>query len=149
MKNQFLYALSLVMALSISSCKPDATPDTEVPVIESLTVLGMEADSYPVPAGSYMTAVVTLSDNQDLGEARVNIHPADDGHTHPGTVQDTIPNVGVWTNSQTFDISGTASVINLNYTVPTGIQGQWHLEVLVMDAAGNTAEEKFVTLLVP
>ncbi len=131
----------------VYSCRPDA--DTTAPEIKSVTVDGMESDSHTILAGEIMQVVLDLHDNENLKQVKVNVHAADDGHTHgSGSGAVGQPNVGSWSYSKIIDIAGQHATADLNLTVPLDIAGEWHLEVMAIDASGNEAVEKVVNLQV-
>jgi len=129
----------------VYSCRPDA--DTTAPEINSITVDGMEADSHTISAGEIIQVVLDLHDNENLKQVKVNVHAADDGHTHgSGSGAVGQPNVGIWSYSNIIEVAGMHATADLNLTVPNDIAGEWHLEVMAIDAAGNEALEQIVNL---
>ncbi|MFZ4785898.1 MAG: DUF4625 domain-containing protein [Flavobacteriales bacterium] len=139
-----IFLTALVFALA--SCKKDKE-DTTVPVIGSIKVNGAVAEEHELNAGDVISVEITVSDNEELNQLKVNIHGADDGHTHDGSTEGEVdaPNVGVWSNTQIFDLSGTALTQTISYTVPATISGHWHLEVQLIDDQGNEATEAVTT----
>lgn len=149
MKNARKWGRLMLLAGSglVYSCRPDA--DTTAPEIKSVTVDGMESDSHTILAGEIMQVVLDLHDNENLKQVKVNVHAANDGHTHgSGSGAVGQPNVGSWSYSKIIDIAGQHATADLNLTVPLDIAGEWHLEVMAIDASGNEAVEKVVNLQV-
>jgi hypothetical protein len=149
MKNAKKWGRLMLLAGSglVYSCRSDA--DTTAPEIKSVTVDGMESDSHTILAGEIMQVVLDLHDNENLKQVKVNVHAADDGHTHgSGSGAVGQPNVGSWSYSKIIDIAGQHATADLNLTVPLDIAGEWHLEVMAIDASGNEAVEKVVSLQV-
>ncbi|MEN9949043.1 MAG: hypothetical protein RL106_1866 [Bacteroidota bacterium] len=149
MKNAKKWGRLMLLAGSglVYSCRPDA--DTTAPEINSITVDGMEADTHTILAGDVMQVVLDLHDNENLKQVKVNVHAADDGHTHgSGSGAVGQPNIGSWSYSRIIEVEGQHATADLNLTVPFDIAGEWHLEVMAIDASGNEAVEKVVNLQV-
>lgn len=129
----------------ICGCNSDA--DTTLPEITSIMVDGLESAAHQVIAGEIMLVSLELHDNESLKQVKVNIHPADDGHTHgSGSGVVSQPNIGTWTYSSVIDIKGMHAKADLSLNVPLNIAGEWHLEVMAIDASGNEAIEQVVTI---
>lgn len=140
---RIIFILSVVLFVS---CKKDE--DTTRPVINTVKVNGVEANEHDVNAGTQITVEVTTSDNEELNQLKVEIHSADDGHTHESgggsATQET--NVGVWSDSRIIDLSGTSKVSNVVFDIPNSVKGHWHIEVALIDDQGNEATEHVTTL---
>lgn len=129
------------------SCQPDT--DVQVPEISSISINGVESDDHAVLAGEVVQIRVEVHDNEELKQLKVNVHPADDGHAHgSGSGSVGQPNVGNWSYSNIISVSGTHTVTDLTIPVPLNVAGEWHLEVMALDASGNEAVEKVVTISV-
>jgi hypothetical protein len=140
-----IFLAAIVFALA--SCKKEKE-DTTVPVIGSIKVNGVVAEEHDINAGDVITVEIVMSDNEELNQLKVNIHGADDGHSHDSESEEEVvaPNVGVWSNTQIFDLSGTSLTQTISYTVPATISGHWHIEVQLIDDQGNEATEAVTTL---
>jgi len=141
--------LVVVGLLMLVACKPDVVQDTERPIIGSVTVNGISQETHQLAPADDMVVQVQVTDNTALGQLKVNIHSADDGHGHvdlPGFVG--LVNTGIWTYSKVFDLSGTSAAPSTTLVVPDTISGVWHLEVMAIDKAGNESEEKVYNLVV-
>lgn len=140
-----VFLMAVVFALA--SCKKEKE-DSTAPVIGSIKVNGVVADEHDVNAGDVITVEIAVTDNEELNQLKVNIHGADDGHTHDGGTEEEVvaPNVGVWSNTQIFDLSGTSYTQTISYTVPATISGHWHIEVQLIDDQGNEATEAVTTM---
>jgi len=138
-------AALLLVAASMNSCRPDQ--DVSAPMVEAIIVNGIDEVEHEVSAGDVIDVTINVSDNENLKQVKLNIHSADDGHGHGGGTGEVYePNVGVWSYSKIIDVSGTAANVNTSLTIPVDIKGHWHIEIMVIDAAGNEAEEAFTTL---
>lgn len=144
MKKVFLF-LSVVAVLV--ACKKDEE-DTTRPVINTVKVNGVVANEHDINAGTQITVEVTSNDNKELNQLKVEIHSADDGHTHDGgsATEVEAPNVGVWSDSRIISLSGTSQVSNVVFDVPNTVKGHWHVEVALIDKDGNEATEYITTL---
>src|SRR5690606_9826215 len=71
-------------AFLMASCDKDEDNDTTAPIIKSATIDGEDHD-IEVTAGDDMTFVVEVSDNEALGQLKLDVHDVFDGHTHKST----------------------------------------------------------------
>jgi hypothetical protein len=77
-----------------------------------------------------------------LNQVQLNIHPADDGHTHAGsgsTGGEDRLNAGDWTFNEIVNLSGTSASHSWTIHIPDSVGGYWHVEVSVLDEVGYTA----------
>ena len=138
--------LILAAIVALASCKKE-TEDTTKPVISSVKINGLVAEEHELNAGNTFTIDVLSEDNESLNQLKVNIHGADDGHTHDGGSGEVeAPNIGVWSETQIFDLSGTSNTKSLTLEVPATVAGHWHVEVMLIDEQGNEADEYVTTL---
>lgn len=133
------------IAISMFSCKK--SEDNEAPVIQFVRVNGVVADEHHLDAGTIMNVEVRMTDNIELNQVKVNIHPADDGHSHStGGGGATEPNTGIWTGTRILNLSGTEATRSVQFPIPDDVAGYWHLEVMLIDRAGNQAQIYVTTL---
>ena len=140
--------LLLSVLFGVTSClKKD---DSEAPLIASFYLNGLTSTVDTVQAGDTLLVIWSLTDNESLKQAVLNVHPADDGHGHETLAGDTVqvPNSGIWTFSKTFDCTGRYTLLSHTLYVPDTIQGLWHVEIQAVDEKGNAAEEYAVELVV-
>lgn len=144
MKNLILF-FAIVAALS--SCKKEET-DTTAPKINSVRVNGVSAEEHDLNAGSTIEVTIDVSDNENLNQLKVDIHSADDGHTHDDSTTGELeaPNVGVWSELRVENLSGKSTSKTFNFIIPATIAGHWHIEVKLIDKEGNEAIEYVTTL---
>ena len=139
-----IFILSAIFILA--SCKKESEDSTK-PLINSVKINGIVADEHEMNAGETFTIEVSTSDNESLNQLKVNIHSADDGHTHDDVSGEVdAPNIGVWSETQIFNISGTSNTQSLTLDVPAVVAGHWHVEVMLIDEQGNEALEYVTTL---
>ncbi|MEZ4800709.1 MAG: DUF4625 domain-containing protein [Flavobacteriales bacterium] len=143
MKKVFLALLAIT---TIVSCKKEES-DTTRPIIESVKVNGIAANEHEFNAGETFTVEVQVSDNEALNQLKINIHAADDGHSHEGESGETFEaNTGTWSESEIVNLSGTSSTKTATFQIPNSVAGHWHIEVQLIDKEGNEATE-YVTLI--
>lgn len=137
----------IIMMLAMTSIVACRKEDNSAPVISKVLVNGAASDEHSMQVGTTMTVLVSCNDNEELKQLKVNIHSADDGHNHEGeTGEEVGPNIGTWSALRIVDIDGTTSDQSMSFVVPDSIAGHWHLEVQLIDATGNEAEEFITTL---
>ena len=122
----------LLFSLSISfgfiAC--DSDEDTTAPIIEH--VHGSEE----VAVGDDFEVDADFSDNEELGQAKFDIHDIFDGHDH-GKVASS------WSETRTVELSGQDAEAEETCAVPANATaGPYHVVVQCTDAAGNSAEFK-------
>lgn len=143
MKHLFFLAATIAVLSSCSNKEDDTDP-----VIQYVRINGTEAPEHDLEAGQTVAVSVSLTDNEELNQVKLEIHAADDGHTHEGggSSEPSGPNTGVWVDSRIINLDGTSAERSVNFTVPLDVAGYWHLEVLLIDREGNEAEEYVTTL---
>lgn len=133
MKKYFLNsAFALVVALSVVSCEDEKQEDTVNPEIIEATIDGEDHDVV-VNAGEQMTVAASLSDNEELGELKIDIHDVFDGHTHKSSAS--------WAEVTIVSLSGTSQDVSENIAIPTdATAGPYHATFRVLDKSGNEGE---------
>ena len=138
-------AALFLVAASMYSCKSDQ--DLSAPVVDGIVVNGLEDVEHELNAGEVIDVTINVSDNENLKQVKLSIHSADDGHGHGGGTGEIYePNVGIWSDAKIINVQGTSAYVDAVFTIPADIKGHWHIEVMLIDAAGNEAEEAFTTL---
>lgn len=138
-----------MICLFFFSCKDKKTDDIQAPVIESVLIDGVESTSATRVSGQSFRLEVNLSDNEALNQVQINVHPANNGHTHDGDGQtggEDRLNVGDWGKNEIQNISGTSLKQSWDIQIPDSIGGKWHIIVTLLDEAGLTSRP-FVVLL--
>ena len=152
MKKTILYTAALVALLS--SCGGDDEEmdpkDTTAPVVESVTIEGTnvltQTSEVEVHIEEDFLFAVTVSDNKELSQMQVEVHEALDSHDHARlgaseeiTKSDTlsygpvIRTLSSVSQTETFDVF---SATDTNY-----VSGEYHIEIVVLDAEGNRTKK--------
>lgn len=135
MKRIFNVLLAVIgSGVMMISCDKDDDTDTTAPVINSATIDGKE-EGIEANVGNAMTFEVKVSDNEALGQLKLDVHDAFDGHSHDKSS-------GInWANVAIIDLSGTEQTVSHDMEIPTNATaGPYHAEILVIDAEGNEGE---------
>lgn len=135
MKKLFGFVLPTIAAsLVFTACDKDEDNDTTAPVIKSATIDG-KVEDIEVTAGTAMTFVVEVSDNEDLGQLKLDVHDNFDGHTHKSTASVS------WAEVKIVELSGTDKTVTQEMNVPAeATAGPYHADILLIDAEGNEGE---------
>lgn len=116
----------LALLAGLSACNNNE--DTTAPMI--VHVHGPEE----VAAGDDFEIEADFSDNEELGQAKIDIHDIFDGHDH-GKV------MVAWSETRVVQLSGKDAEIEETFTVDANATaGPYHAVVQCLDAEGNTAE---------
>ncbi|MCP9198846.1 DUF4625 domain-containing protein [Gramella sp. GC03-9] len=140
------YLKILVVLLTVSvftACSDDDDAlDSEKPTI----MLNEPENGEEFEIGGELHFDIELADNQGLASYKVEVHSNSDGHTHSVVKQqEETP----WSYDQTFQITGNPLTYDAHehIDIPEGIaEGEYHLGIIVVDAAGNQ-EEAFVEIM--
>lgn len=127
MKKLVYFAAAAITALS--ACKEKEEPDVVKPVIavnqNKLKISGNAGDTLVISAA--------FSDDRELGNAKIEIHDAFDGHSHKTTSQK-------FEFSQIVPLSGKSFVHDFKIPVPANATaGPYHVIVKCTDKEGNEA----------
>jgi len=148
-KMKMMSLLMATVAFWMVGCQPQEDQDLEKPVINAVWVNAVQQNTHELTKGGAFVVQVALTDNNMLNQLKLNIHSADDGHGHvdlPG--YEGLENVGLWSYSRVFDLSGNASSPTATIAIPDTITGVWHLEVMAIDQSGNESDEKVYNLVI-
>ncbi|MGB0176073.1 MAG: DUF4625 domain-containing protein [Owenweeksia sp.] len=128
--------LSLLAAFSFLfiTCNKDAEDqDTTAPKIMSVTINDEDHDIV-VMAGSEIHINAHVTDNEALGELKVDIHDIFDGHSHGKTS-------AKWAEVLTIALSGKEQHVHEHTDVPQdATAGPYHAIFRLIDAEGNEGE---------
>lgn len=144
-------AASIFICLLLFSCSTDR--DTEAPILNILSfspavqfgeVCGVTEELIPILSGDSLIVELTITDNQNLSQYKIDIHNNFDCHGHNGNVgvNLSVPNA----NNQTTDwtvldiegISGTEQNLVLQMPVPeNATAGLYHFQIQALDESGN------------
>ncbi|MCH2198754.1 MAG: DUF4625 domain-containing protein [Flavobacteriales bacterium] len=135
--------LALFIGVSLVACKEDT--DEENPVISAVRINGATVTSNAsIEAGTDMTLQINMTDNEELNQLKIDLHPNEDGHSHEeegGEEAD-----GEWEVLSVINLEGTSDSYSNTYSVPTNARGEWHLLVDVLDKEGNESSQVFVDI---
>lgn len=139
MKNSILkYTFVSAAALFITSCSSDdSSLDTTRPEISLLT----PADDAHFHPGDVINLEAILKDNVELGNVKIEVHSAADGHTHEH--KSAAETVDFTYNAEVNIPAGSKEfVLKDNIQIPTEnvTSGHYHLGLHVTDKAGNENE---------
>lgn len=127
-------ALFLSILAIATACSDDSdNQDLDAPVILSASLNGEDHD-LEFNAGDAISLAVEASDNEALGQVKLDLHDVFDGHSH-GKLAST------WTLSEVHNLSGTQTTFTETLQVPDPVTaGPHHLVLRLLDAAGNESE---------
>lgn len=142
--------LFLVGILTLGACKKEA--DTTIPLIEVLSVSPnittatvcdeTENNVIPVTAGQTIVLKLKMTDNEGLSQYKIEGHENFDCHGHRS------PRNTDWSYQQLKTLSGTTIEEQIELKFPAdATAGNYHLELKVVDLAGNESEEIYYTIL--
>lgn len=131
-----LFQLKIVaVAISIaafSSCKKD-NPDNTKPIID---VLAEPLESDTLFSGSEMHIEGSVSDNEALSQLKIDIHSADDGHSHGK-----MSSASFFEVIRIIDLNGRNQIFHEDIDIPQeAAAGKYHVIITAVDAAGNQSD---------
>lgn len=141
-RNKFRYKLismkkiklfSLLAALSVLSvaCEKDEEQDTTAPQINSVSINEKDHD-IEVAAGEEIHIDAHVTDNEALGELKIDIHDIFDGHSHKSSK---------WAKVLTIALSGKEQHLHEHADVPDeALAGPYHAVFRLIDKEGNEGE---------
>lgn len=140
MKNQIVFG-GLLLAL-FSSCTKEESEDTTAPSIVNATINGEDHD-ITVNTSEFLNFEIDLSDNEELGEIKIDIHDIFDDHSHGKKA------ATPWAHTQTYTISGTSQNFKTQILVdPSAAAGPYHSILRVIDESGNESDFKEIDFLI-
>lgn len=123
-----------ILAIGFSSCTKDDDDDSTAPSIKNATINGLDED-ISISIGNELNFEALLSDDEALGQFKIDIHDIFDGHSH-GKKAST-----PWVYTQTFDLSGTSQNFQGKITVDnSATAGPYHSILRLIDEAGNESD---------
>lgn len=121
--------LSLMAGVLFVGCKKEDTPDTQRPVI---TVTSPANDHIDLAPGDMLNLAALLTDNEELLNAKIDIHEAGD-HSHKVTGEG-------WEWAKVYVISGKEHNLTESIQIPVDAEiGEYHITFEATDKAGNAA----------
>jgi hypothetical protein len=138
MKKVSLFMMAI--SLAFVSCDKDddddnnQNTDTSKPVV---TVMSPSDHSEFAP-GDTIHFEAEAVDNKALSEMKVDVHWADDGHSHGGKKSSAAEK---WDEEFTFELSGREFHVHEHFSIPANADtGMHHFIVTALDEAGNQSE---------
>lgn len=140
------------VSILFSACRQDEDHDTEAPVIEIRYIIPEETQAevceingvmvLAIPVDSSIQIGVRFTDDKALGSIKVDIHNNFDCHTHrSGNV--------IWEVLDIRELEGTQVDLDLHYATPENVRpGNYHLEIMCIDAVGQEAIPHYFDLVV-
>lgn len=134
MKNLRIFGLIAMSALIFTACEEDnEDQDTTAPVIQSATINEKDHDIM-VMAGEELHIDAHLTDNEALGELKIDMHDIFDGHEHKSSTFK-------WSEVMTIALSGKEQHLHEHTEVPeVTTAGPYHAIFRVIDEEGNEGE---------
>jgi hypothetical protein len=137
-----------VAATLVASCgkTDEAAPTVCTAAPTDYSVLSDEIDA---EAGEAISLTDLFCDNEGLGQVRWSVHNAA-GHAHEEGEQaesEFILHSGTeWEVLRLMDLQGVEAEDELTLELPLSVRGVWHVQVSLVDAAGNAAEDQIAEL---
>ncbi len=126
-----IFSLLAAFSLIFTGCKEEEDMDITAPEIKSAAI-NEEDHDIEVMAGTEMHIDAHVTDNEELGELKIDIHDSFDGHTHKSTK---------WSNVMTVPLSGKEQHVHEHMDVPqSATAGPYHAIMRLIDAEGNEGE---------
>ncbi len=152
MKKLISLTSALVLGLFLVSCDDDedSSADTALPTIQSVSYEGTNVtsvDEFEVHIGEELGFDIVVADNEGLSQLSVDIHDAFDGHTHDHAKLLSTDDGDTLTYTQIYNLTGTTATQHVHVMDQLtedylhGHDHPYHLELVVLDAAGNRAEK--------
>ena len=147
MKNYKIVTLIALVSLFFTSCSSDDDNgglDNQAPVI----TINEPTLEEVFNVGGEVHLDIDVEDDKELASYKIDIHNNFDGHDHGRSTS--AANVEPWSFSQSFDIEAGLTSFNIHdhLEIPQNIaEGEYHLGIFVVDAAGNQSEA-FVEIMV-
>lgn len=130
--------------LFFASCK---NTDEDAPLIGDVRINGaLAGDHIHIEAGEPVEISIRVTDNESLGQLKIDIHANDDGHGHEDHEHGAGGVEGEWEVLQVENLEGTDQTVTRSFTVPQTVRGPWHLLINAIDEAGNESTQRFIEL---
>lgn len=135
--------LTLVLVIPVLfSCTKEDDQDTTAPLISNAKINGL-TENITVNTGEELNFEAQLSDNESLGEFKIDIHDIFDGHSHGKKA------LSPWVTTQTYTLSGASknfqSIIKVDTTANAG---PYHSILRLIDDSGNESDFKEIDFMI-
>ncbi len=132
MKKIKTFSVLAAVGLLFTACNKDEEQDTTAPVIQSVTI-NEEDHDITVMVGNEIHIDAHVTDNEALGELKVDVHDVFDGHSHKSSIK--------WAEVLTIQLSGKEQHVHDHMEVPQdALAGPYHAVFRLIDAEGNEGE---------
>ncbi len=147
MKKLNVLAACVAATFAASCGKTDeAAPTICTAAPTDYSVLNDEMDA---EAGEAISLTDLFCDNEGLGQVRWSVHNAA-GHAHEEEAHaesEFVLHSGTeWEVLRLMDLEGVEAEDELTLELPLSVRGVWHVQVSLVDAAGNAAEDRIAEL---
>ncbi len=139
-----IFILALFLGIVLGACKKEKKEevDTQKP---SITII-KPSENATVTGGQTLQLEVKFTDNMNLSQYKLEVHPNFDGHTH-GKTNEEMPTPWEW--DTIVNINGKEHTAKFSISVPSNVKaGNYHLMAMCTDAAGYEAPIKFINIKV-
>ncbi len=144
--NKMNWIIPFTIIVFLVSCNKEEV-DTKKPSFSALTIQGENvlnsSEELEIHLGEAFDFEVTVSDNEELSELNVSIHSAFDDHDHArlnGVMSTDTLSWGPYVRSLSGK-EGTQSFSVFSETDTNFVHGVYHLEMILLDEAGNRTEK--------
>jgi len=143
MKKFQIFSLLVAFSFLFVACDDDDDlEDTVAPEIKSVTI-NEEDHDIMVMAGEEMHIDAELSDNEALGELKIDVHDVFEGHSHGKK------SAFKWAEVLTVELSGKEQTVHEHMDVPEdATAGPYHAILRVIDEEGNEGEFEEVEFMI-
>jgi hypothetical protein len=129
-----LFPLAAVLVFLGACTDDDDNQDTTAPVILEARVNGEDHD-LEFNAGDALQLEVDLSDNEALGQLKIDVHDIFDAHSHGKK------DGSAWEMTEVLTVSGANATVSHTLNVPDPVTaGPHHFIFRALDAAGNESD---------
>jgi hypothetical protein len=127
-------------AWTITSCKKNEVDETR-PVISEITEPLMNDTLF---SGSEFHVDLKVSDNDELSQLKIDIHGAEDGHSH-GKVDAS----AFWETVIIVDLSGKEQLVHKDIVIPAdAASGIYHVILTAVDKSGNMSDVSEIDIFI-
>ncbi len=129
-----------IIALSFIACNSDdnSALDQEAPTVN----ITAPTDHQEYEPGETLTVQALLADNVSLASFKIEIHSAEDGHTHSVNALTAEDEHVEFHYEADYDIEGLTYEVNEDIAIPAETEeGHYHVGIFVLDTAGNQSEQ--------
>ncbi|MCC6601535.1 MAG: hypothetical protein IT223_12830 [Crocinitomicaceae bacterium] len=123
-------------------------PDDIAPVIESVSINGVEGNHFLLNTGMSSAIAAKVSDDVLLSQVRIELKNSSGYGTPDGQSRlFTFPVKGNWNNVSVKEISGQSTTVNYSFLPADSVAGKGTLEVGIVDGNGNLSTKSYSLFL--